>query len=207
MNTQNSHWFFFIFSSRGNVIFLCHSPQLFLSFNFAKNTPPFRLLQLKENTNKTKTNTEGFIRPEQNTVSVVWGGQPSLSSCSPVPPKTSQELTINTSLWTANRNRIHTMHILINSCPFFKLCLYESLFIGHLIVGDLRYVTVLWCSHHEAKHHCTGGGWGGPIAQGFGTNMINCWLPLLNVAEELNQGWFSPLQKVKLEKQVVMMRN
>lgn len=50
---------------------------------------------------------------------------------SPVPPKTSQELTINTSLWTANRNRIHTMHIFINSCPFYKLFAYMNHFIGH----------------------------------------------------------------------------
>lgn len=72
---------------------------------------------------------------------------------SPVPPKTSRELTINTSLWTANRNRIHTMHIFINSCPFYKLFVYmnhSSLVTVHLIVGDLSYIAVLWCSHHQA---------------------------------------------------------
>lgn len=71
---------------------------------------------------------------------------------SPVPPKTSQELTINTSLWTANRNRIHTMHIFINSCPFYKLFAYmnhSSLVTVHLIVGDLHYTSVLWCSQHR----------------------------------------------------------
>lgn len=57
---------------------------------------------------------------------------PPLSSSPPL-PKASQELTINTSLWTANRNRIHTMNIfIINSSAFYKLfALYESLFIGH----------------------------------------------------------------------------
>lgn len=69
-------------------------------------------------------------------------------SCSP--HKTSEELTINTSLWTANRNRIHTMHIFINSCPNSLLNMNRSSLVTvHVRVGDLRYVTVLWCSHHR----------------------------------------------------------
>lgn len=90
---------------------------------------------------------------------------------SPVPPKTSQELTINTSLWTANRNRIHTMHIFINSCPFYKLFAYmnhSSLVTVHLLVGDLCYITVLWCSHHHLRHSRGQNiiAQEGPIAQG-----------------------------------------
>lgn len=79
-------------------------------------------------------------------------------SCS---PKTSQELTINTSLWTANRNRIHTMHIFINSCPFYKFSAYmnhSSLVTVHLIVGDLQtFLSSGAPTMPEAKHHCTGG--------------------------------------------------
>lgn len=80
-NTQkHSHWFFFyFFFFKGKCYFSRHSPLL-LSFNLAK-TLPFKLLQLRGNkTNKEKktktkikTSTEGFIRPEQNTVSVVQG--------------------------------------------------------------------------------------------------------------------------------------
>lgn len=67
----------------------------------------------------------------------------------------------------------------------------------HVIVGDLRNITVLWCSHHaraqvslhrrDQKHKAA---WAG-----FGTNVINCWLPLLRVREELGQGWVSKLEK------------
>lgn len=88
---------------------------------------------------------------------------------SPVPPKTSQELTINTSLWTANRNRIHTMHIFINSCPFYKLFAYmnhSSLVTVLLIVGELRYISVLWCSHHRPRPRPNIIAQEGPIAQG-----------------------------------------
>lgn len=87
----------------------------------------------------------------------------------PVPPKTSQELTINTSLWTANRNRIHTMHIFINSCPFYKLFAYmnhSSLVTVHLIVGDLYHISVLWCSHDHCAPRPNIIAQEGPIAQG-----------------------------------------
>lgn len=40
MTTQNSHWFFLIFFFKGKCYFsLCHSPQLFMSFSFAKHSP------------------------------------------------------------------------------------------------------------------------------------------------------------------------
>lgn len=132
--------FFFIFFFKGKCYFsLCHSPQLFSSFKTLQKTkqqkknPLFNSSNSGKNTNKTKTNTEGFIRPEQkHCFSSMGTNLPSLSSSLPL-PKASQELTINTSLWTANRNRIHTMNIfIINSSAFYKLfALYESLFIGH----------------------------------------------------------------------------
>lgn len=147
--------FFFIFFFKGKCYFsLCHSPQLFLSFNFAK-TLPFQLLQLRENTNKRKKQIRKDSSGLSKTLFQQYGDNLPPLSCS---PQTSLELTINTSLRTANRNRIHTMHILINSCPFYKLFAYmnlSSLVTVHLIVGDLRYITVLWCSHHyrHARGH------------------------------------------------------
>lgn len=131
--------FFLFFSSRGNVIFLfvivlnSSRPSKLCKKQNKKKNPLFNSSNSGKNTNKTKTNTEGFIRPEQkHCFSSMGTNLPSLSSSLPL-PKASQELTINTSLWTANRNRIHTMNIfIINSSAFYKLfALYESLFIGH----------------------------------------------------------------------------
>lgn len=86
-------FFLFFFFFKGKCYFSrCHSPLL-LSFNLAK-TLPFKLLQRRGNqTNKQetkpkKTSTEGFIRPEQNTVSVVQGNNhPPLSCSAPKRPK------------------------------------------------------------------------------------------------------------------------
>lgn len=147
MNTQNSHWFFFIFFFKGKCYFsLCHSPQLFLSFSFAKHSP-FN----SSNSGKIQIKQNKYGRIHQAWAKHCFSSMGTTFLLTPAPPKTSQELTINTSLWTANRNRIHTMHIFINSCPFYKLFAYmnhSSLVTVHLIVGDLHYITVLWCSHH-----------------------------------------------------------
>lgn len=129
--------FFFLlyFLFKGKCYFSL-SPRRLLS-NILK-TLPFQVLHLRGNTNETKTNTEGFIRPEQNTVSVVWGwtSSPLLSHSPWQHPK---ELTINISLWTANRNRIHTMHIFKNSCPFENSSLMSrpSLVTVRVIFGDV----------------------------------------------------------------------
>lgn len=61
------------------------------------------------------------------------------------------------------------MHTFINSCPFDKLFAYmnhSSLVTVHLIVGDLRYITVLWCSHHRPRPRPNIIAQEGPIAQG-----------------------------------------
>lgn len=128
-------FFYFIFFFKGKCYFAL-SPRRLLP-NICK-TLPFRVLQLRENTNKTKTRREGFIGPEQNTVSVVWGW-PSSPLLSLSPQQHPKEWTINTSLWTANKNRIHTMHIFINSCPFKNSSLMSrpSLVTVWVIVGDV----------------------------------------------------------------------
>lgn len=137
LKTETRHFFFVLlyFLFKGKCYFSLRLRRL-LSNIF--KTLPFQVLHLRGNTNETKTNTEGFIRPEQNTVSVVWGwtSSPLLSHS---PQKHPKELTINTSLWTANRNRIHTMHIFRKSCPFENSSLMSrpSLLTVRVIFGDV----------------------------------------------------------------------
>lgn len=109
----------FIFFFKGKCYFsLCHSPRLFFSTeqNTPLSTPPTQVKYKQKKKKKTKQKDSSGL--SKNTVSVVWGTH---SSRLPFPLKASQELTINTSPWTASRNRINTMNIFMNSCPFYKL--------------------------------------------------------------------------------------
>lgn len=155
MKTQEQPLIFFLFfSSRGNVIFLFVIVLNSSCPSTLQKRSPFN----SSNSGKIQIKEKKQIRKDSSGLSKTlfqqYGDNLPPLSCS---PQTSQELTINTSLRTANRNRIHTMHILINSCPFYKLFAYmnlSSLVTVHLIVGDLRYITVLWCSNHH--HHARG---------------------------------------------------
>lgn len=83
--------FYFIFSSRGNVIFLLVLDDVSCPA-FSKHSR-FKSSTSGEIQMKQKNNTEGFIRPEQNTVSVVWGWTSSpLLSHPPSPRTTSQRV-------------------------------------------------------------------------------------------------------------------
>lgn len=110
---KHSHWFFLIFFFKGKCYFSRHSPLL-LSFNLAK-TLPFKLLQLRGNqTNKekkTKKNKDKYRRIHQAWAKHCFSSTGEQSS-SPLlfGPETSQEWTINTSLWTASRKNTHNAH-------------------------------------------------------------------------------------------------
>lgn len=185
-------FFYFIFFFKGKCYFAL-SPRRLLP-NICK-TLPFRVLQLRENTNKTKTRREGFIGPEQNTVSVVWGW-PSSPLLSLSPQQHPKEWTINTSLWTANKNRIHTMHIFINSCPFKNSSLMSRPSLVSLGDSWWRFTPSGVPTTARPEHHCTGSDPQRVAARaGLGTDVINCWPPWWSAAEEPN-----PQKKINKER-------
>lgn len=114
------------------------SPRRRLLSNLFK-TLPFQVLHLRGNTNETK---KQYGRIHQAWAEHCFSsmGMNVLPSPVPRPPRQHpKKLTINTSLWTANRNRIHTMHIFRNSCPFENSSLMSRtpLVTVRVIFGDV----------------------------------------------------------------------
>lgn len=88
---------------------------------------------------------------------------------------------------------------------------HSSLVTVHLTVGDLHYITVLWCSHHALRPNIIAQE--GPIAQGCVSwlwykhdQLLVAIVELM--AEELNRGPILPITKVEAgeTKIIAMMR-
>lgn len=108
--------FFLFFSSRGNVIFLVVIVLFSCPFTLQKHSPLNfsnwgEIKQTRKNKQTIKKkNKDKYRRIHQAWAKHCFSSTGEQSSSPPLlfgPPETSQELTINTSLWTASRKNTH----------------------------------------------------------------------------------------------------